>query len=105
MQDQLQNMMRQAKQMQERIEKAKMTLQELQVEGKSGAGLVTVLMTGGHEVLRVQIDPSLLQEDQNMLEDLVAAAFNDATHKVEQQSQEVLSKAGAGIPMPPGFSF
>jgi DNA-binding YbaB/EbfC family protein len=77
----------------------------MEVEGQSGAGLVKISMTCKHDVRRVAIDPSLLGEDRDMLEDLVAAAFNDAVRRVEQVSAERMSKVTAGMPLPPGMKF
>ncbi len=99
------NLMKQAQQMQENMQKLQAKLAEMEVEGESGAGLVKVIMTGKHDVKRVTIDPSLLADDKDMLEDLVAAAVNDAVRKVESYSQEKMSAATAGLPLPPGFKL
>lgn len=99
------NIMRQAEQMQANFKRAQEELASLEVTGESGAGLVKVQMTGRHDVKRVVIDASLLQEDKEMLEDLLAAAVNDANRRVEQVSAEKLSGVTAGLPMPPGFRF
>ena len=80
-------------------------LANIEVEGQSGAGLVKVTMTCKHDVKRIAIDPSLLAEDKDMLEDLVAAAFNDAVRRAESTSQEKMSKLTAGMPLPPGMKF
>lgn len=77
----------------------------IEVEGQSGAGLVKVTMTCRNEVRRVAIDPSLLADDKDMLEDLVAAAFNDAVRKAEATSQEKMSGMTSGLPLPPGFKL
>jgi len=77
------NLMKQAQQMQENMQKLQAKLAEMEVEGESGAGLVKITMTGKHDVKRVSIDPSLLADDKDMLEDLIAAAFNDAVRKVD----------------------
>ena len=77
----------------------------IEVEGQSGAGLVKITMTCKHDVKRVAIDPSLLADDKDMLEDLVAAAFNDAIRRAEQVSQEKMGKLTAGMPLPPGMKF
>ena len=77
----------------------------MEVEGAAGAGLVKVIMTGKHDVKRVTIDPALLADDKDMLEDLVAAAVNDAVRKVENLTQEKMSAATAGLPLPPGFKL
>ena len=105
MKGQLAGLMRQAQQMQENMKKAQDALAEIQVEGASGGGLVKVTMTCRHDVKRVAIDPSLLGDDKDMLEDLVAAAFNDALRKAEATSQEKMASVTAGMPMPPGMKF
>jgi DNA-binding YbaB/EbfC family protein len=99
------NLMKQAQQMQENMQKLQAKIAEMEVEGAAGAGLVKVVMTGKHDVKRVTIDPSLLADDKDMLEDLVAAAFNDAVRKVESITQEKMSAATAGLPLPPGFKL
>ncbi len=99
------NLMKQAQQMQENMQKLQAKIAEMEVEGESGAGLVKVVMTGKHDVKRVTIDPSLLADDNDMLEDLVAAAFNDAARKVDGITQEKMSAATAGLPLPPGFKL
>jgi DNA-binding YbaB/EbfC family protein len=91
--------------MQENMQRAQEELARTEVEGQSGAGLVRITMTCRHDVKRVSIDPSLLGEDRDMLEDLVAAAFNDGLRKAEQTSQEKLGSLTAGMPMPPGFKL
>jgi DNA-binding YbaB/EbfC family protein len=101
----LQDMMKQAQQMQEKMQAAQETIANLEVRGEAGGGLVAVVMTGRHDVRRVQIDPQLMQEDREVLEDLVAAAVNDAVRRVERQSQEKMADVTAGIPLPPGFKF
>jgi hypothetical protein len=77
----------------------------MEVEGQSGAGMVKVVMTGRHDVKRVTIDPTLLAEDKDMLEDLIAAAVNDAARKVEAATQEKMAGLTAGMPLPPGFKL
>ena len=99
------NLMKQAQQMQENMQKLQAKIAEMEVEGAAGAGLVKVVMTGKHDVKRVTIDPSLLADDKDMLEDLVAAAFNDAVRKVDAITQEKMSAATAGLPLPPGFKL
>lgn len=99
------NLMKQAQLMQENLQKAQNKIAELEVEGVSGAGLVKVIMTGKHDVKRVSIDPSLMGDDKEMLEDLVAAAVNDAVRKVESATQEMMAGVTAGIPLPPGMKF
>jgi hypothetical protein len=91
--------------MQENMKRAQDELALLEVEGQSGAGLVKVTMTCKHDVKRVVIDPSLLADDKDMLEDLVAAAFNDAVRRAEEVSTEKMGKLTAGMPLPPGMKF
>ncbi|MFN5699626.1 MAG: YbaB/EbfC family nucleoid-associated protein [Betaproteobacteria bacterium] len=105
MKGQLAGLMKQAQAMQDNLKRAQDELALLEVEGQSGAGLVKVLMTCKHDVKRVSIDPSLLADDKDMLEDLVAAAFNDAVRRTEQLSQEKMSKLTAGLPLPPGMKL
>ena len=98
-------LMKQAQQMQANMEKAQEQLAQIEVEGQSGAGAVKVVMTCKHDVKRVTIDPSLLADDKDMLEDLVAAAFNDAVRKVESTVQEKMGSVTAGLPIPPGMKL
>ena len=105
MKGQLAGLMKQAQQMQENMKRAQDELALLEVEGQSGAGLVKVTMTCKHDVKRVVIDPSLLADDKDMLEDLVAAAFNDAVRRAEELSTAKMSKLTAGMPLPPGMKF
>ena len=105
MKGQLAGFMKQAQQMQENMKRAQDELALLEVEGASGAGLVKVTMTCKHDVKRVVIDPSLLADDKDMLEDLVAAAFNDAVRRAEEVSTEKMGKLTAGLPLPPGMKF
>jgi DNA-binding YbaB/EbfC family protein len=98
-------LMKQAQQMQENMRKVQESLATIEVEGQSGAGLVKVVMTCRHDVKRVNIDPSLLADDKDMLEDLVAAAFNDAVRKAEATSQEKMSGFTAGLNLPPGMKL
>jgi hypothetical protein len=102
---QLAGLMKQAQAMQDNLKKAQDELAFVEVEGASGAGLVKVVMTCKHEVKRITIDPSLLADDKDMLEDLVAAAFNDAVRRAAATSEEKMSKLTAGMPMPPGMKF
>ena len=99
------NIMKQAQQMQERMQQAQDELANLEVVGESGAGLVKVTMTGNHNVRKVELDESLMEEDKEMLEDLLAAAVNDSVRKVQEANQEKMSKLTGGMPMPPGFKF
>ncbi len=98
-------LMKQAQQMQDNMKKAQEALGAIEVQGESGAGLVKVTMTCRHDVRRVQIDPSLLADDKDMLEDLIAAAMNDAVRKAEATSSEKMSAVTAGFPMPPGLKM
>jgi DNA-binding YbaB/EbfC family protein len=97
--------MKQAQQMQDNMKKAQDELAQMEVEGQSGAGLVKVVMTGKHDVKRVIIDPTLLTEEVDMLEDLLAAAVNDAVRRIETTTQEKMAGLTAGMPMPPGFKL
>jgi nucleoid-associated protein EbfC len=98
-------LMKQAQQMQENMKKMQDQLALVEVEGQSGAGLVKVLMTCKHDVKRVTIDPSLLADDKDMLEDLIAAAMNDAVRKAEALSAEKMSGFTAGLNLPPGMKL
>ena len=98
-------LMQQAQKMQERMQKAQEELASMEVEGQAGAGMVKVTMTGRHAVKRVTIDPQLLAEDRDMLEDLVAAAVNDAVHRVEAMTQQHLGGLTAGMQLPPGMKL
>jgi DNA-binding YbaB/EbfC family protein len=99
------NLMKQAQQMQESLQKAQEEIANTEVTGESGGGMVTVVMNGRHDVRRVTIDPSLMQDDKDMVEDLLAAAVNDAVHKVEAMTRDRLSGLTAGMNLPPGFKF
>ena len=103
--EQLAGLMRQAQQMQENMGKLREQLASVEVEGQSGAGLVRVTMTCRHDVKRVSIDPSLLADDREMLEDLVAAAINDAARKVEAAVQEKMAALTGGVGLPPGMKL
>jgi DNA-binding YbaB/EbfC family protein len=105
MKGQLAGLMKQAQAMQDNMKKAQDELALTEVEGQSGAGLVKVTMTCKHDVKRVVIDPSLLADDKDMLEDLVAAAFNDAVRRAEEVSTAKMGKLTAGMPLPPGMKF
>ena len=105
MKGQLAGLMKQAQAMQDNMKKAQDQLALIEVEGQSGAGLVKVVMTCKHDVKRVTIDPSLFCDDKDMLEDLVAAAVNDAVRKAEATSQEKMAGLTAGMPLPPGFKL
>ncbi|MFD1383601.1 YbaB/EbfC family nucleoid-associated protein [Rhodanobacter aciditrophus] len=99
------NMMRQAQKMQENMQKAQEEIANMEVEGQAGAGLVKITMTGRHDVKRVSIDDSLFEDDKEMLEDLIAAAMNDAVRNIEATSKDKMSEATAGMPIPPGFKM
>ena len=99
------DLMKQAQQMQEKVQKAQEEIAALEVTGESGAGLVKVTMTGRHDVKSVAIDHSLLSESKEMLEDLIAAAVNDAVRRVENSQKDRMSELTAGVPLPPGFKF
>lgn len=105
MKGQLAGLMKQAQQMQENMKKMQEQLATVEVEGQSGAGMVKVVMTCKHDVKRVTIDPSLLAEDKDMLEDLVAAAMNDAVRKVEITTQEKMGALTGGMNLPAGFKL
>jgi nucleoid-associated protein EbfC len=99
------NLMKQAQLMQDNVKKLQEELAVMEIEGQAGAGLVKVLMTGRHEVKRVTIDPKVLGDDKDMLEDLVAAAVNDAVRQIDKTTQERMSAATAGLPLPPGMKL
>jgi len=96
------NLMKQA---QANMQKAQAEIALIEVIGESGGGMVKVTMTGKHEVKRVQIEPSVIGEDREMLEDLIAAATNDAVHKADTKVQEKMSSLTAGLPLPPGMKL
>jgi len=99
------NLMKQAQQMQEDMQAAQAEIAEMEIEGKSGGGLVSVTLTGSHECRRVQIDDSLIGDDKDMLEDLVAAAINDAAQKVASTTKEKMSGLTAGMNLPAGMKL
>jgi nucleoid-associated protein EbfC len=105
MKGQMAGLMKQAQQMQENMQRMQEEVARIEVEGQSGGGMVKVLMTCKHDVKRITIDPSLLEDDKDMLEDLIAAAFNDAVRKSEVTMQEKMASVTAGFPMPPGFKM
>lgn len=96
-------LMKQAQQMQENMKKAQEQLADMEIEGQAGAGLVKVVVTGKYNVRRVFIDPSLMADDKEMLEDLLAAAVNDAVRRIETASQEKMAGFTAGLNLPPGL--
>lgn len=99
------NLIKQAQKMQSDLQKAQEELANMEVTGQSGGGLVSVVMTGRHDVKRVTLDASLMKEDKEMLEDLLAAAVNDAVRQVESQSKERMSSLASGVGLPPGFKM
>ncbi|MGB5255207.1 MAG: YbaB/EbfC family nucleoid-associated protein [Sedimenticolaceae bacterium] len=99
------NLMKQAQKMQEDLQKAQEELANAEVTGESGGGLVKVTMNGRHEVRRVEIDASLMSDDKEMLEDLVAAACNDAAHRIVEQTKERMAGVTAGLNLPPGMKL
>ena len=105
MKGQLAGLMKQAQQMQDNMRRMQEQLAQVEVEGQAGAGLVKVVVTCRNEVKRVSIDPTLLADDKDMLEDLLVAATNDALRKAEQTSQEKMGGLTAGLPLPPGFKM
>jgi len=105
MKNQLGELMKQAQAMQENMKKAQAAIAALEVEGEAGAGMVKVVMTGRHDVKRVSLDASLLSEDKDVLEDLIAAAVNDAVRKVEVATQEKMSGLSAGLALPAGLKL
>src|ERR1700741_168293 len=105
MKNQLAGLMKQAQAMQDNLKKVQDELATIEGDGQAGNGLVKVTMTCKHEVRRVTIDPSLLADDKDMLEDMVAAAFNHAVRRAEATSQENVGKLTAGMPLPPGMKM
>lgn len=99
------NILKQAQKMQEELQKAQEKLAQEEVIGESGGGLVRVTMNGRHEIKRIEIDPSLMGDDKEMLEDLVAAAVNAATHRVGEKMQENMAGLTSGLPLPPGIKL
>ena len=99
------NLMKQAQAMQANMQKAQAEIALIEVIGEAGGGMVKVTMTGKHEVKRVQIEPAVVSEDREMLEDLIAAATNDAVHKVEARVQEKMSSLTSGLQLPPGMKL
>ncbi len=99
------DLMKQAQAMQEKMQQVQEEVAKAEVTGESGAGLVKVIMNGHHDVRRISIDSSLMSEDKEIFEDLLAAAINDAVRKVESNSQEQMQKITGGMQMPPGFKM
>jgi DNA-binding YbaB/EbfC family protein len=105
MKDGFGDIMKQAAQMQEKVQKIQAEIANAEVTGESGAGLVKIVMNGRHDVKSVAIDNDLMSEDKELLEDLLAAAVNDAVRKVESKQKEKMADLTSGIPLPPGFTF
>ena len=101
----LNEILQQAKQMQERMKEAQERAMAQEVEGESGAGMVRVTMNGRHDVKRIELAEALLREDKNVVEDLVAAAVNDAVRKIDEKNRDSLSSLTAGMKLPEGFKF
>lgn len=99
------NMMKQAEALQRNMQKAQEEIARMEVVGEAGGGMVKVTMNGKHEVQKVQIEPAVIGEDREMLEDLVAAAINDAVRRVETESQQRMSSLMSGLRLPPGFKM
>lgn len=99
------DLMKQAQDMQAELQKAQEDLAKAEVVGEAGAGMVSVIMNGRHDVLRVSIDDSVLTEDKEVLEDLLAAAVNDAVRKIEVRNKEAMSGLASGLNLPPGFKL
>lgn len=99
------NMLKQAQAMQEKMQKMQAEVANMEVTGESGAGLVKITMTGNHNVRRVSIDDSLMSDDKEMLEDLIAAAMNDAVRRVEENNKEQMAKITGGMQLPPGMKL
>lgn len=99
------NLMKQAQQMQEKMQQMQEEVAKLETTGESGAGLVKVTINGAHNCRRVEIDPSLMKDDKEMLEDLIAAAFNDAARRIKETQKEKMASVSNGVQLPPGFKM
>ena len=99
------DIMKQAQQVQENLQKTQEEIANTEVSGEAGAGMVKIIMTGRHDVKKVEIDPALIKDDMEMLEDLIAAAVNDANRRVEKLSQDKMSSLTAGLKLPAGMNF
>ncbi|MEQ8313796.1 MAG: YbaB/EbfC family nucleoid-associated protein [Gammaproteobacteria bacterium] len=97
--------MKQARQMQEQFQKTQQEVENIQVQGESGAGLVQVTLNGKHDVVSLNLDASLMQEDKEVVEDLIAAAFNDGVRKLEEKKKDALGSMAGGFNLPEGFKF
>lgn len=105
MKNQLAGLMKQAQQMQDNLKKMQEQLAGVEVEGQAGAGMVKVVVTCRNEVKRITIDPSLLADDKDMLEDLLVAGLNDALRRAEQTAADKMGTVTSGLPLPPGFKL
>ncbi|WP_063657191.1 YbaB/EbfC family nucleoid-associated protein [Candidatus Arsenophonus triatominarum] len=99
------NLMKQAQQMQEKMQKVQEEIANMEITGESGAGLVKITINGAHNCRRIEIDPSLMADDKDMLEDLIAAAFNDAARRIEEAQKEKMANVSNGMQLPPGFKM
>ncbi|MEQ9930080.1 YbaB/EbfC family nucleoid-associated protein [Pectobacterium parvum] len=99
------NLMKQAQQMQEKMQQMQEEVANLEVTGESGAGLVKITINGAHNCRCVEIDPSLMEDDKEMLEDLIAAAFNDAARRIAETQKEKMASVSSGMQLPPGFKM
>lgn len=99
------NLMKQAQQMQEKMQQMQEEVAKLEVTGESGAGLVKVIINGAHNCRRVDIHPTLMEDDKEMLEDLIAAAFNDAMRRIEETQKEKMASVSNSMQLPPGFKM
>ncbi len=99
------NLMRQAQQMQEKMQAAQAEIAKLEVTGEAGGGMVKVTLNGKHEGRKVELDPELLKDDKDLLEDLIAAAITDASHKLERTQKEKMSELTGGLDLPPGMNL
>lgn len=99
------NLMKQAQQMQDKMQKLQEEIAVMEVTGESGAGMVKVTINGAHNCRRVELDPSLMEDDKEMLEDLIAAAFNDAARRIEEAQKEKMAQISGGMQLPPGFKM
>jgi DNA-binding YbaB/EbfC family protein len=99
------SIMQQAQKMQEKMAKIQEEISKIEVTGEAGAGLVKVTINGAHNCRRVEVDPSLLKDDKDMLEDLAAAAFNDAARRISEVQKKKMSAISSGMQLPPGFNI
>ncbi|GIU53591.1 MULTISPECIES: YbaB/EbfC family nucleoid-associated protein [Shewanella] len=99
------NLMKQAQQMQDKMAKMQEEIAQSEMTGEAGAGLVKVTMTGAHNIRKVDIDPSLMEDDKEMLEDLIAAAFNDAARRIEENQKAKMAEVTGGMQLPPGMKM